>query len=199
MRAWWTLTATWFLCAAAWGQTSGTGERSTPDLRSSEAPEAAQLHATAQPHVEGLVRPYSAVLRSAVVPGWGQFAIRQPIQGSIFAASSLGLLTGWWLVRQDYTAMYADEYLPAVDNYGVDSAEADAIYLNVNKRFKVGRFLLFTAAGIWAFSLIDAYVDASIYNAELRSADVLKEAKTIRLLQFGLALEQPGVRVAFAF
>ncbi len=174
---------------------SQTQETGGP-VRNGEAPDE---DAFEPPHVPGTVAPYAAVLRSAIVPGWGQYAIRQPVQGTVFAASALGLLAGWWVVRQDYTSMYDGEYIPAVQNFGVTSDEAESIYLEVNRRFKVARLLLGTAVGIWAFSLIDAYVDANIYNAELRAEDVLREAETVRSLRFGLVGEKLSLRLELPF
>lgn len=126
-----------------------------------------------------LVSPYSAVARSAFVPGWGQFVIRQPIQGSFFLGTTAGLAAGWFIVHQEYRDKYA-LYEAAARNYGFNSEEANRLYVPANKDYKTSRALLFTMMGVWAYSLIDAYVDASIYNAELRSKRVLEEGEQIR-------------------
>lgn len=112
-----------------------------------------------------LVSPIGAAARS-VVPGWGQVYTRSKIQG-VIVFLSVGLLAGGG-VKADaiYRDCYNNKYVPAVFD---DSDKADFYFDRSNQYFKLSRFLLYTAAGIWAYSALDAYVDAHIYNARQRA------------------------------
>lgn len=140
---------------------------------------------TQTPEDSRLVSPYGTVLRSLVLPGWGQIYIRQRLEGTVYFVGVTSLGIGWVVAHRDFRHRYHEVYLPAVKNYGVTSPEAEALYSDVNRRFKVSRFLLFTALGLWGYSLVDAYVDASIYNAQIRAEDVLEESRALRKLQIG--------------
>jgi hypothetical protein len=96
------------------------------------------------------------------VPGWGQIYTRSKLEGAIVFLS-IGILGGGG-ARADaiYRHFYNDRYTPAVL---ADSSQADFYFDRANQYYKLSRFLLYTAAGIWAYSIIDAYVDAHIYNA----------------------------------
>ena len=87
----------------------------------------------------GLVHPYSALVRSAVVPGWGQLKIRQPVQGSIFFVAATGLLAGYWVAHRDFRDIYDNGYVPAAEAHGADSPEAAAFYATRNEGFKVSQ------------------------------------------------------------
>jgi len=147
----------------------------------------------------GLVHPYSALVRSAVVPGWGQFKIRQPVQGSIFFLGAAGLLAGYWVAHSDFREIYDNGYIPAAEAHGADSPEALAFYATSNERFKVSQALLFTALGVWGFGLIDAYIDANIYNAERRAEQVIEQGHELRNIQVDWENAAPTLSVNFAF
>jgi len=108
-----------------------------------------------------LISPIGATARS-IVPGWGQIYTRSPLQG-IFIFLSVGLLAGGG-ARADsiYRDYYNNKYTPAIL---ADSDQADFYYDRSNQYFKLSRLLFYTAGGIWAYSALDAYVDAHIYNA----------------------------------
>jgi hypothetical protein len=108
-----------------------------------------------------LISPTGAAVRS-IVPGWGQIYTRSKFEGALIFLS-IGILGGGG-ARADaiYRHFYNDKYRPAVL---VDSTEADFYFDRSNQYYKLSRFLLYTAAGIWAYSIIDAYIDAHIYNA----------------------------------
>ncbi|MDA1192118.1 MAG: DUF5683 domain-containing protein [Candidatus Poribacteria bacterium] len=145
-----------------------------------------------------LVHPYAAVVRSAIVPGWGQARIGQYVQGTVFLAVTGGLVAGWFIKDQQFRDDYDHLYLPAVAEHGVTSAEAKAIYLDVNADYKLSRTFLITGAIVWAYSLIDAYVDANIYNAELRAKRLLEQGSDPRLFQLNIDRE-PSLSVNVAF
>ncbi len=109
-----------------------------------------------------LISPIGAVARS-IVPGWGQFYTHDKLQGTlIFLSVSI---IGSFGIKEDaeYRRYYNDFYKQAVYS---ESSQASYYFDKANDYYKLSRFLLYTAAGIWAYSAIDAYIDAQIYNAK---------------------------------
>ena len=84
--------------------------------------------------------------------------------GGKFIQTVNGILAGGG-IRSDaiYRDIYNNDYTPAIL---ADSDQADFYFDRSNQYYKLSRFLLYTAVGIWAYSAIDAYVDAHIYNAQ---------------------------------
>lgn len=131
-----------------------------------------------------LISPMGAAARS-IIPGWGQIYTRDKLQGVIIFLS-VGVLSGGG-VRADaiYRHFYDNEYSPAVLS---GSDQADFYFDKSNQYYKLSRFLLYAAAGIWAYSIMDAYVDAHIYNSrqQVKMLDIddgnVRELK----LEFGL-------------
>ena len=123
-----------------------------------------------------LISPIGAVSRS-VIPGWGQFYTHNKLKG-IIVFLSVGIL-GVGGVQVDTT--YRDYYNKYRDAVFTDSSQADFYFDRSNQYYKLSRFLLYTAAGIWAYSIIDSYVDAHIYNAQQQSK--MLDIDDARLLQ----------------
>lgn len=108
-----------------------------------------------------LVSPIGAVVRSSI-PGWGQLYTNHKVKAFLVfmsvAAFSLAGLREDVKFRQAYRdyreAVYSER--PDVSHY----------FDKANDHYKLSRFFLYTAAGIWAYGVIDAYIDAHIYNAK---------------------------------
>ena len=146
-----------------------------------------------------LVHPYTAMARSAVVPGWGQLAVGEPFQGAFFAVSTIGLAGGWWLSRAQFQDIYNNDYLPAIVDHGLTSPEAEAVYDRANERYKISQFFLFAGLGVWAYGLIDAYIDANIHNAEARGKRVHRQSESMRDFTFFSVEEGAGGIFRFRF
>ena len=116
-----------------------------------------------------LISPIGAATRS-IVPGWGQIYTQNKLKGAIIFLS-VGILAGSG-IRSDaiYRDIYDNDYKAAILT---DSGQADYYFDRSNQYYKLSRFLLYTAAGIWAYSIIDAYVDAHLYNAQ-QQAEMLE-------------------------
>lgn len=94
------------------------------------------------------VIPGGALLRSAVLPGWGQFYTRHPLKGVLIMGVEAALI-GY--------AVSADTKVKDFAAAGVSSDELD---LWRNKRRKS----ILWAVGVWLYSMADAYVDAHLYD-----------------------------------
>ena len=115
-----------------------------------------------------LISPIGAAARS-VVPGWGQVYTHSKLEGIVVFLAVGALASGGVRADAIYRDYYNNKYTPAVH---AGSDQADFYFDRSNQYYKLSRFLLYAAGGIWAYSVLDAYVDAHIYNAQ-RQAEVL--------------------------
>lgn len=136
-----------------------------------------------------LISPYGAVARSAVIPGWGQYHARNYLQ-SVFSFSGVcASLAGVAMTHFSFREIYDKEYLPlAVKNR--KSKAALIAYDRANQKYRVRQFLLYSAAGIWAYSIIDSYVAANLYNALTKSRLIIEESKAFEEFSFKFDLNQ---------
>lgn len=125
-----------------------------------------------------LISPIGAVVRSAVLPGWGQFYARNRILGATSFVGTSGLLIGALITHQSFRDVYDNEYRPVAL---IDDKSPEAIfqYNRANQLYKLQQFFLFAAAGVWAYSLIDSYVGANLYNAETKADQLIDDMKRI--------------------
>jgi len=128
-----------------------------------------------------IISPIGAVARSSI-PGWGQFYTGDKIQG-IIVFLSIGIL-GSLSISEDsqYRHFYNDFYRDAVYT---GSPKASYYFDKANEHYKLSRFFIYTAGGIWAYSAIDAYIDAHIYNAHQQVKMLSIDDKRIQPLKIG--------------
>ena len=88
-----------------------------------------------------------------------------------------------------FREIYDKEYLPvAVKNR--KSKAALIAYDRANQKYRVRQFLLYSAAGIWAYSIIDSYVAANLYNALTKSRLIIEESKAFEEFSLKFDLNQ---------
>ena len=97
-----------------------------------------------------------------------------------------GCLIGALITHQSFRNVYDNEYLPVALN-DLESPEALFQYNRANQRYKLQQFFLFAAVGVWAYSLIDSYVGANLYNAEAKANQLIDDMK--RLEELGVQFE----------
>ena len=140
----------------------------------------------AQPNEDlRLVSPMGAVVRSAVLPGWGQFYAHKRFLGATSFMGASGFLIGALITHQSFRDVYNNEYVP-VALINDKSPEALFQYNRANQRYKLRQFFLFAAAGVWAYSLIDSYVGANLYNAEAKANQLIEDMKPLEGLDVQL-------------
>lgn len=102
--------------------------------------------------------PSAALLRSAVLPGWGQFYNDEPLKGVFFGTLELGLLS--WLIS---------EHIASED---ARNANDDPAYqLHSQRRLD----LIWYTSAAWLFGILDAYVDAYLYSFSTENDEFEKE------------------------
>ncbi len=128
-----------------------------------------------------LISPIGSLVRSAIVPGWGQFYSRSPIRGTLSVLGVGASLAGALAAHESFQNVYYNQYIPAA-NIDRKSDEAAAQYKRANERYKLRQLFLYSAIGVWAYSIIDSYVGAKFYNAKERVDLLIDEAKEIERL-----------------
>lgn len=100
--------------------------------------------------------PSGALLRSLVLPGWGQFYNDEPFKGVCYGAVELGLfsLILYHHDRAEHARdLFTDTGLSSwQDDYEVHSA--------------LRRDFVWYTAGAWLAGMLDAYVDAYLFSFE---------------------------------
>ena len=93
--------------------------------------------------------PTNAMLRSLMLPGWGQFFNEQYTKGYIFAGTEVVLLSTSLMLYSQANSAYND-YENGTASYDDYSKKLD------NTNMVVGVF-----AAVWIYNVIDAYINAS--------------------------------------
>lgn len=101
----------------------------------------------------------SNMIKSAIVPGWGQFSAKQPIKGEIFLGAEI-VTFGTSLLFYDRAMSYYRKYETATQ---VDAIED--YYKKAQAEYQYS--VIFTGLGliIWAYNLYDVVVATGEYNA----------------------------------
>ncbi len=110
--------------------------------------------------------PSGALLRSAVLPGWGQFYNDKPVKGVILGTVELGLLA--WLISEHVQAEDArTDFLASGD-------PADEERYNVHSQRRID--LIWYTSAAWLYGMLDAYVDAYLYSFEAENRSFERDA-----------------------
>ena len=130
-----------------------------------------------------LISPIGAMVRSAVVPGWGQFHSRSYFRGSLTVLGVGGSIIGAVLAQNSFNNRY-DAYEKMVwDGFSSEKMILES-YEYANQRYKLRTFFMYTGIGIWLYSLIDSYVSANFYNATTLIQSIEQDAQDIE--NFGI-------------
>ncbi|NOQ21720.1 MAG: hypothetical protein GQ565_03580 [Candidatus Aegiribacteria sp.] len=91
--------------------------------------------------------PGAALLRSAVLPGWGQFYNDEPLKGILFGTLELGLLS--LLIAEHIASEEAR-----------NNNDEPAYRVHRQRRLD----LIWYTSAAWLFGMLDAYVDAYLFS-----------------------------------
>ncbi len=128
-----------------------------------------------------LISPIGNMVRATVFPGWGQFHSRNYFRGSLILLSIGGSAVGAYFADQ----AFADEYNNYVLAASYQPDDSDAVlenYENANQKYKLKMFFIYTGLGLWAYSIIDSYVSANLYNANSQIRSIQEDAEQIENL-----------------
>ena len=158
-----------FALLAAEGGSEGAEDsgRGAPQPRDSvrTSPDTLDLDAAYTFGGEWQPDPTGALLRSAVLPGWGQFYNRKPLKGLALGSVELGLLA--WLIAEHAMAEEArDDFQRTGDPFYEDSYD----------RHSARRLdLIWYTSAAWLYGMLDAYVDAHLYGFSRENRDFERE------------------------
>jgi len=107
--------------------------------------------------------PMGAMLRSAVIPGWGQF-----YNESYWKIPIIWGVSGWfiyiWIKQNDNYKYYQDLYNKSL----LETSEGNIYYKNLRDSYRDDRDLFAVYLGLTYFlNLIDAYVDAHLFDFDI--------------------------------
>ena len=110
--------------------------------------------------VESLPSPRGALLRSALLPGWGQLYNRRPAKAAFFGVSAFGLL-GWAFTAHRELAKQAEELDELRRRDPADLRLPALIAARQDQAARRNTRLLYWALAT-TFTALDAYVDAHL-------------------------------------
>lgn len=101
-----------------------------------------------------------AMFRSLLIPGWGQIYNRQAVKGGIVLGSEVALLASgiaFHLAGESAYSQYRSQ--TSAGQLGQNpTAQAQALYDTATSRYRVRNVLMFSAIGLWAANVADAYL-----------------------------------------
>lgn len=103
----------------------------------------------------------SCVLKSALVPGWGQFTNKQNTKGSVFLGAEL-LLMGTSLYFYDRSMYYYNKYLDATQ-----VEDIERFYNSAVAPRQYSMIFLGLGALIWGYNIFDVIQGTDDHNAEV--------------------------------
>ncbi len=114
----------------------------------------------------GTRSPMGALMRSAAIPGWGQFYNDRPVKGILLGAVELGLL-----------ALFLKEYSVAEDAREDFLESGDPLDEERYETHRERRLnLIWITAASWLYGMMDAYVDAHLFAFEEENSVFGREA-----------------------
>jgi hypothetical protein len=114
---------------------------------------AAEIGRAVPDSLKETVSPRGALLRSMVLPGWGQFYNGRPFKGSLYAAVEAGSVVAFFMRRNQLK-----------DRSSMSGTPERNVYL-------------FTSIGIALVSMADAYVDAHLDSVDWGNVEVSPDEK----------------------
>ncbi len=111
--------------------------------------------------------PWGAVLRSAVLPGWGQFYNESYWKIPVIWGGTAALVAAW-IDRNKLTVQYRDLY-----NQSISNGNPDDGYKRLREFYKDQRDMFAVFIGLTYFlNLVDAYVDAHLFDFDIGENEI---------------------------
>ena len=122
--------------------------------------------------------PWGAVLRSAIIPGFGQL-YNESYWKIPVVWGTLGYLGYLWIDRNDLYKTYRDLYNQSL----IDSETGNGNYYRLREDYKDQRDLVAVFIGLTYFlNLVDAYVDAHLFDFDV------SEGNGISMINFNMRI-----------
>jgi len=121
-------------------------------------------------------RTRSEAMFRSFIPGWGQFYNEQPVKGFLFSGVELGLISA-------SVALYFSAN-SAYDKYRENKPETVEYFDKAESRYQIADILLYTAIGIWALNIVDAYLNGPDLE-EVKVAQIQTQDPRVQEVQSG--------------
>ncbi|MBI4397255.1 MAG: hypothetical protein HY548_09180 [Elusimicrobia bacterium] len=128
--------------------------------------------------------PVNATVRSLLVPGWGQIFNGQAMKGAAFFFATGSLATGAYSADRSADKTYKD--------YKAKSVADDPLYDDYKVQRNRATALKAAAAGLWVYSIIDAFFVARGGAPFLRAHHPARPTVWVRPDRAGLAWRFSG-------
>ncbi|HPR18692.1 MAG TPA: hypothetical protein PLD62_10655 [Candidatus Cloacimonadota bacterium] len=122
------------------------------------------------------------LVRSTLIPGWGQYSAHRYTKGQIFVVSEVILFGGSFLYYRDAMDDF-DKYKTA--NYIGDMHK---FYDRSQKKYQNAQILLFSGLALWIYNIYDSIATTEAYNNEVWEKLREENHKTISLDLQGISL-----------
>lgn len=136
---------------------------------------------TEQQNSVRLISPVGTMVRSTILPGWGQFHSRSYFRGGLVLLGIGSSAAGAFLAHQSFGSHY-DNYVLTASVEPDNSASVLNSYDTANQKYKLKMFFIYTGVGFWVYSIIDSYVNSNFYNANTQIRSIQEDAQQIEKL-----------------
>ena len=125
----------------------------------------------------------SNLLKSAVVPGWGQFSAKQPVKGEIILGLEI-ITLGTSLLFYDKAMNYYRKYETATQ-----VNEIEQFYKKAQSPYQYSMIFAGLGLVVWVYNLYDVASSTDIYNTAVWNEIVRKYSKSpLQLTPQGIQL-----------
>jgi len=139
--------------------------------------------------------PIANIVKSSILPGYGQFAAKKSMKGLAFTTTALTIIGGGLYFLKQSNQKY-DKYKSA-DN--IDDIER--YFDDSEKLLKTSRICFGIGVTIWVLNIIDAYFSTNSYNKEQFEKFYYgsAEKKFVPKVDFGMQKGKVTVGLAYRF
>lgn len=143
-----------------------------------------------------LVSPTGTMVRSAFIPGWGQYHCRNYVRGGLVQIGIVSSVVGAYFAHQSFSSHY-DNYILTASNEPDDSFTVFESYDAANQKYKLQMFFIYSGIGFWVYSIIDSYVSSNFYNANSQIQSIKEDAQQIEKLGLQVGITPSRMYLGF--
>lgn len=123
------------------------------------------------------------LLRSALIPGWGQYRAKRFTKGQIIMISQIASLTATYMIYLE-SMDYYDKYKKS--NY---IGDIERYYDKAQSKYDQYQSMVVLSAMIWAINMIDSVFTTGKYNNEIWLKLYYDKTRSLSLTPNGLSLK----------
>lgn len=137
------------------------------------------------------ISPRTALIKSAIIPGWGQLYVRKPLKAAIYV--SLEAYHIYRMIEYNSIYQYVKETKETIGigewNKKSEQEKKAAVFDETGYNLKINSWrarekrnkYAWWCAGIYFIGMLDAYVDAHLYNFPSEKIELVMDIQTMRV------------------